>query len=303
MKLPFRIPSWVWWGTAVLILSGAVVQLWQRPREVIQTRTVTETRTDEHTKQQVDLLTRALVENQQRQQSTEQKLADVATNVRETVYRGNSTDVAALLAQLNSRPAPPTSAPVINVLPASPAPSAPHPTPETGPAAVEGDPGAAPSPMPVAAQPQQVEVIVRSSETVDKSRTEKTASSEAIETGETTVEKTETTDATKTETAKSEAVTKVEKGGSGRDHDARFGVGITSGRQPFASYDLTQLQLGPKAFGLGKLNAGVFLTRSPSVGIDGGPQVNVQPGKGRLFIMGGYQIREQTPVLGVGFKF
>lgn len=54
---------------------------------------------------------------------------------------------------------------------------------------------------------------------------------------------------------------------------------------------------------MGKVGAGVFLTRSPSMGLDGGPQVNVQPGKGRLFIMGGYQIREKTPVIGVGFKF
>lgn len=295
MTLPFRIPAWVWWGAAALIVSGAVVQLWQRPREVTVTRT--EVKTDEQTRQQVDLLTRALAESQERQQVAEQRLADVATNQRETIYRGSSTDVAALLAQLNSRQAPAAAPPVINVLPASPAP-APSSSPDLSPVSTGAEPSS-PSPMPVPTGPQQVEVIVRSSETVDKSRTEKMASSESSAKRETTVEKTEDTETRKTETAKSET----EKGGFGGEREARIGVGVTSARQPFASYDFTQFHLGPRQFGLGKLNAGVFLTRGPLGGIDGGPQLNVQPGRGRLFLMGGYQIRERATVIGVGFKF
>jgi hypothetical protein len=184
------------------------------------------------------------------------------------------------------------------------------------PAPVIVVPGADASQVPVAvpAQPSRdpIEIITRTIEAIDKSRTSSETMTDTSSKTEVKVDATEKTNVvtkedtrigtstSTTTTAKTE--TRVEEPKAAEDGRA-LGAGVTSAGTPFLSYDITQFQLGPKVLGIGKLGAGLFVTKKISGDgqIDGGPQANYS--KGRWMIMGGYQIREKAPIVGVGIKF
>lgn len=163
--------------------------------------------------------------------------------------------------------------------------------------------------VPVAV-PTPVEVVTRTTETVDTSHDQRETMADTQRKTDTTGEKHETTDAHEVQTAKSEtsAKTETEKGGAGEERPSRLGIGVLTGQalqpQPFVSYDLYNKPLGPKLFGLDKIRVGLggFLTHPLHGGsIDGGPQANLT--KKRLGFMVGYEIRAKTPVAGLIYKF
>lgn len=180
-----------------------------------------------------------------------------------------------------------------------------------GPSAAPATPvvvvGGQPQPVNGVTGPQLAEVITRTIEAVDKSRTETDTKAETVAKVETKTE----TDATKTETRAESAATDTERKTSEKvtvkpvdlPELPRFGAGYTSARQPFVSYDVTR---GPKLLGLDRVGVGVFATKASGGGIDGGPQASLSLSKGKRlepFAMIGYQVREKTPILGVGVKF
>lgn len=165
-------------------------------------------------------------------------------------------------------------------------------------------------PQPVTAGvtgPQLAEVVTRTIEAVTRSKSEtdttKTETAKVETKSETEANSTEK----KTETAKVETTEKTTEKTTIKPGDVpelpRFGAGYTSTRQPFVSYDLTR---GPRILGLDRVGAGVFVTKASAGGLDGGPQLNLSLPKGKRlqpFVMGGYAVREQKTLIGVGVRF
>ena len=282
-SLSQRLAFWIGAGVAVLILVGLVANALVRPpastrtlkREVSETRVETESSTDRRVLQALESLAVQSAQLEQRVQASERRQADVQTRTVERIERYLPSSATAT----------PSSAPIV-VIPGQPA---------------------APSAAPVPISRDPVEIVTRTIEAIDRSRTESERQAETKAETSTTVaaaaitqatESTETRTATETRTeTEVKAVTKVAS-----EPERRIGVGVTSAGQPFASYDLASLQLGPRSFGLGKVGAGLFVTRG-TAGVDGGPQVNVTPGKSRLFIGAGYALKERQSRLMVGVKF
>lgn len=235
------------WGLAIVAslgVAGGIATLIARPkpqkRTVTETRVQTETKVDEDLRRKVDELTQSNAHLQVQLQAQARHQADVATNLRETVYRGEASVVAALLAQQRG-PAP---APVINVVTPEPKGGS-APAPATSPAPVVVVKDDEPQPAPVVTPPLPVEVIVRTRETVDKSRTDSSTTSSATAASDTAVKRTEDEDTQRNASAKTDTVAKTvaeEKPAGGERPGPKLGVGITSAQQPFASYDLTQLR-------------------------------------------------------------
>jgi hypothetical protein len=234
-----------------------------------------------------------------------QRLANVKTGVREVVYRGNEDAVARLLslqyAKLNGSAPNPALPPVINVsVPpgdkwAQPAPNVTVNVPESKPTG-----GYAPLPP--------VEVVVRDTRiedtSVTKSETKMDTATE-VKTVETQAAKVDSNSSSTTE-VKSDTEVKTEKTVKSSPpknaEPGRLGVGGTTGFDPFVSYDLAKVPLGPRFLGLGGLGAGVYLTGNlDGSNLDGGPQINYQ--KSRLFGLVGYGLRDQEVDLGIGIKF
>lgn len=161
-----------------------------------------------------------------------------------------------------------------------------------------------------------IEIVVRDTRTDTSANTARNTDATATGASSSTVTKntqamgTDTTHEAVQETVKAETTKKDESGGSGggsgSGEPGKLGVGILANLQPFASYDLASAPLGPRLFGLGRLGAGLFVTGrltgpDPLASVDGGPEVNWS--KGSFFVMGGYQVRQRTPTVGVGLHF
>lgn len=181
------------------------------------------------------------------------------------------------------------------------------PGPSTSPAPVVILRDGQPAPVGVSGPREPVEIIVRTTEFADRSKTETDTKSETVAKVETKTE----TDATKTEkvveTASSETVEKSAEKITAKPVAApelpRFGAGYTSARQPFVSYDLAR---GPRLLGLDRVGMGLMLTKSNSGGIDGGPLASVSLSKGKRyqpFLGAGYKVKDREGVLTLGVKF
>lgn len=309
----WSVPKWaVPVGVAVLVLVAAgLIFDWLKPGGSVtkSEKTVAESRLEESTqlnRQLAETARGALTENE----ALERQLAEQERRLANLTSETSREIIRYLPGQTQTIPIPiPTGA----ATPATP-----------GAPSVVVVPGAKdPLPPQLLAQGftpgQVIEIIRETSKSEDRSVTERgktetekssgesTATSETTKL-ETTKETTEKKEESKVTTEKKE--TRRANGGGG----GRLGVGVTSGADPFLSYDLKQFDLGPKPLGLGKLGAGLFVTGdvsglsgggSKSFGdrLDFGPQLNVQPGKGRLFLMGGYGVRQKKTIIGVGMKW
>jgi hypothetical protein len=206
-------------------------------------------------------------------------------------------------------PAPGASGPSVVVVPTPGAPAG---------TAAKGEPSQVPVAVPATLPPGFVEKIDRITEAVDKGRTESRTDAQAssrTETHEQTSAQAEShTAATeKTDTAVKSATTDTTthteggtgaRAGAGSGGGGKLGVAVTTQLKPALTYDVTQLSLGPRVLGWGKLGAGLFITGTTrGQDIDGGPQLSFTPGKQRFFIGAGYAVRQKQTLIMGGFKF
>lgn len=278
-------------GVGILVLTGLLLDR-GGPTTRTETRTrtenamETESRTDSQAREAITELVRQNQELQARLATQERRQADTQVRTVERIER--------------YLPSPSLLAPASSAAPAAPSVVVVR----------DQEPGL-PDPQPVSVPRDPVEIITRTIEAIDRTRSESSSEGSSSSKSTTAADTTRTTDTSTTATARTETTETTDTtaktegrpaGGSG--DGGRIGIGVTSAAAPFVSYDLARVSLGPKSFGLGRIGAGLFVTRPLSGGdFDGGPQVNIQPGRRRLFIMGGYQVRRQTPVIGVGVKF
>ncbi|MFN3652620.1 MAG: hypothetical protein ACK47B_23835 [Armatimonadota bacterium] len=165
-----------------------------------------------------------------------------------------------------------------------------------------------PAPVPVSISATPVEVVTRTIESVDRSTSETARASESrtdertVASSESQAQETTTQVATAETSTRTTVESRTEERPAEPERAPPLGLALTSQLQPALTYDLASASLGPRAFGLGRLGAGLFVTKSGD-GLDGGPQVNLRPGKGRLFLGAGYAVRERSPLLMAGFSF
>lgn len=179
------------------------------------------------------------------------------------------------------------------------------PTPATG----GKDPSVVVIPTPPSLSERDVVELIRETiKTEDKSVTESGKTEDRSETKTVTKtedkttkaeDKSETKTVTKTE---DETTTKVETKPAADPEPGAIGIGVTDKARPFISFDVTKLPVGPKPLGLGKIGVGGFVETDTRARItDYGPQANYQ--KKRVFIMGGYGLKEKSVRIGIGVKF
>lgn len=278
------------WKRALAVLGGVAlafvavkavlperVPVERTERTVTQQRTVTQTREQEEAERKL-ALRQQIIEQQGRElQQLKSRQANVQTRVVERIER----------------------------YPVAP--------PATSPAPVVVVRDGEPQPMPASVAPPPIEVIVRTTETVDRSREDEQTDQTDTKRASTDTQVDDMSATRKTTDTKMRDEWKTvwdKKTREGRDPEPRGigspGVGVLHTAQPFAKLDLARTNVGVGPVKLGKAGLGVFLTRAWREGqVDGGPQVNFRPGKGKsgLFIMGGYQVRERMPVIGIGVEF
>jgi hypothetical protein len=296
LKYPWLKPALIALG--VLVLSGLIVGLFVKDQEVQHVRkaqsekhvqVATNSVTTEQLNSVITQFNSAISTLNQKQASTEARQSDLNQKVsRETIRYIQSPQ--------NAPGAPPQ--PIV-IHPGSAGPSSPQPVIVAPPGTVSGVP---------------VEIVREIIETIDKSRTDASTSTEtqanttATGTTTATASGTATTETTaKIDTTEKSSVTEKEATKPAQPAASeRLGVGVLSTGSPFVSFDVTSLNLGPTdRLSLGKLGLGFYGAKSLSSGgsLDFGPEINYQPKKTNLFGMVGYSIPRKEPVFGVGIKW
>lgn len=241
----------------------------------------------------VSQMNTALLSMQERVKQAETRQSDVQQNVQREIIRIPSAPVPSSDGQ-----------PIVINVPqgASAAPSAP------------GAPIVLPASVP---QGVPVEIVREIIQSQDKSRTETSTEKQVESASSDVTEERRMVDSRKStesekvveDVRKEEVVvkkTEEEKPAAvGGEEQRKLGVGVLHTGSPFVAYDFQQINLGAGRWSAGRLGLGAFITKDlfGDQGIDGGPQVNLQPGKGNLGFYLTYGIKSKTPFAGVAIKF
>lgn len=274
----------------VLILAFAVLYSWLSPRPqpakrtVTEQRTVTTSREQEETARKLALRQQIIEEQGKELQQLRSRQANVQTRIVERIER---------YPQPVSVPAPSTSpAPVVVVR--------------------DGDP----QPVPAAVPQPPIEVIVRTTETVDRSREdERTDQTGTMKTTtDTQVDDVSTTRRTvdmKTDDDRKMTTVVGKPEPKPREEPlARFGAGILagpSGPAGFVQYDLVAGRplKRVKVFGLNKLQVGLGIGAAKGLEGDVQPLGEANIGGKNLFInvgVRGRDLKQLDPFVGVGYR-